>query len=76
MDDGEGGLSFDFEGSLDTIPTQPTASHPTTHNTPSLTPPTKLSKTTKLDHQMVVVVVGKGGVFDRLFVIIGCVLCV
>ncbi|GAA0176021.1 RNA metabolism protein [Lithospermum erythrorhizon] len=35
MDDGEGGLSFDFEGGLDTIPTQPTASHPTTHNTPS-----------------------------------------
>ncbi|KAL3851522.1 hypothetical protein ACJIZ3_013404 [Penstemon smallii] len=28
MDDGEGGLSFDFEGGLDTVPTHPTASVP------------------------------------------------
>lgn len=28
MDDGEGGLSFDFEGGLETGPTQPTASVP------------------------------------------------
>ncbi|XP_009599048.1 30-kDa cleavage and polyadenylation specificity factor 30-like [Nicotiana tomentosiformis] len=28
MDDGEGGLSFDFEGALDTLPTHPTASVP------------------------------------------------
>ncbi|KAL6544944.1 30-kDa cleavage and polyadenylation specificity factor 30 [Orobanche minor] len=28
MDEGEGGLSFDFEGGLDTIPTHPTASVP------------------------------------------------
>ncbi|KAL2473843.1 30-kDa cleavage and polyadenylation specificity factor 30 [Forsythia ovata] len=32
MDDGEGGLSFDFEGGLDTGPTQPTASVPVTHS--------------------------------------------
>lgn len=32
MDDGEGVLSFDFEGGLDTGPTQPTASVPATHS--------------------------------------------
>ncbi|CAA3013981.1 30-kDa cleavage and polyadenylation specificity factor 30 [Olea europaea subsp. europaea] len=32
MDDGEGVLSFDFEGGLDTSPTQPTASVPATHS--------------------------------------------
>ncbi|KAI3824606.1 hypothetical protein L1987_06070 [Smallanthus sonchifolius] len=31
MEDGEGGLSFDFEGGLDTAPTQPTASVPVIH---------------------------------------------
>ncbi|CAI9292978.1 unnamed protein product [Lactuca saligna] len=31
MDDGEGGLSFDFEGGLDAAPTQPTASVPVIH---------------------------------------------
>ncbi|KAL8108436.1 30-kDa cleavage and polyadenylation specificity factor 30-like isoform X1 [Apium graveolens] len=36
MDDGEGGLSFDFEGGLDTGPTQPTASVPIMHQPPSL----------------------------------------
>lgn len=28
MDEGEGGLSFDFEGGLDAVPTHPTASNP------------------------------------------------
>ncbi|XP_071696762.1 30-kDa cleavage and polyadenylation specificity factor 30 [Rutidosis leptorrhynchoides] len=32
MDDGEGGLSFDFEGGLDAAPTQPTASVPVIHH--------------------------------------------
>ncbi|KVH87501.1 YTH domain-containing protein [Cynara cardunculus var. scolymus] len=31
MEDGEGGLSFDFEGGLDAAPTQPTASVPVIH---------------------------------------------
>nr|XP_043620955.1 30-kDa cleavage and polyadenylation specificity factor 30 [Erigeron canadensis] len=35
MEDGEGGLSFDFEGGLDAAPTQPTASVPVIHHQPT-----------------------------------------
>ncbi|KAK1420333.1 hypothetical protein QVD17_21846 [Tagetes erecta] len=40
MEDGEGGLSFDFEGGLDTAPTQPTASVPVIHHTTDNAPST------------------------------------
>ncbi|XVE48517.1 hypothetical protein DITRI_Ditri01bG0008200 [Diplodiscus trichospermus] len=35
MDDAEGGLSFDFEGGLDAVPTAPTASMPVVNSDPS-----------------------------------------
>ncbi|KAJ0844847.1 putative transcription factor C3H family [Helianthus annuus] len=39
MEDGEGGLSFDFEGGLDAAPTQPTASVPVIHHSTDNGPP-------------------------------------
>ncbi|KAL8192248.1 hypothetical protein R6Q57_027915 [Mikania cordata] len=39
MEDGEGGLSFDFEGGLDAAPTQPTASVPVIHQSTDIVPP-------------------------------------
>ncbi|KAJ0473175.1 putative transcription factor C3H family [Helianthus annuus] len=39
MEDGEGGLSFDFEGGLDAAPTQPTASVPVIHQSTDNGPP-------------------------------------
>ncbi|KAK9064344.1 hypothetical protein SSX86_015725 [Deinandra increscens subsp. villosa] len=39
MEDGEGGLSFDFEGGLDAAPTQPTASVPVIHQSSDNGPP-------------------------------------
>lgn len=37
MDDGEGGLSFDFEGGLDIVPTHPTASVPVIQSSDHIT---------------------------------------
>lgn len=38
MEDTEGGLSFDFEGNLDTAPNIPTASNPVIQSDPNATP--------------------------------------